>query len=323
MYVVGAPQVPDVTESPAGYHIPHMNMQPNAPQGHGPGNYNTHTHTLGFGYRRSVMSMRRSPRLSPGKQDNSKNVATTGPAATTHEWKNKRVKRATPSPAAAAKAEEEADAENMEGDDGPSAYELQRLAKIKENARMMASLGLSGSKGQMRTAVNNDAAERAKSRGLLGPRQLKSYPARSRCALKCSIKARDSVRVFRVEGWPPPTHVQNKVLGVAVCCLCVGVFLCVVQSLAMEALILLAYIQSPKPLTTTNPRESARVRGKTPEGLPMEDPEEAFNRRRAAFASQSAAAATTAVPRSPRISGDVSMAASNASGDGTLRLRQV
>lgn len=55
----------------------------------------------------------------------------------------------------------------------------------------------------------------------------------------------------------------------------------------------------------------------------MEDPEEAFNRRRAALDSQSAAAASVAVPRSPRISGDVSMAASNASEDGTLRLRQV
>lgn len=56
----------------------------------------------------------------------------------------------------------------------------------------------------------------------------------------------------------------------------------------------------------------------------MEDPEEAFNRRRtAAFESQMAVAASANVPRSPRLSGDVSMAASNASEDGTLRLRQV
>lgn len=57
----------------------------------------------------------------------------------------------------------------------------------------------------------------------------------------------------------------------------------------------------------------------------MEDPEEAFNRRRTpAYESQlAAAAASSNVPRCPRISGDVSMAASNASEDGTLRLRQV
>ena len=48
----------------------------------------------------------------------------------------------------------------MEGDDGPFAYELQRNAKIQENARTMASLRLSGAKGEMRTAVNNDAAQR-------------------------------------------------------------------------------------------------------------------------------------------------------------------
>lgn len=47
----------------------------------------------------------------------------------------------------------------------------------------------------------------------------------------------------------------------------------------------------------------------------MEDPEEAFNRgRAAAFQSPS---------MSSRISGDVSMAASNASEDGTARLRKV
>lgn len=59
----------------------------------------------------------------------------------------------------------------------------------------------------------------------------------------------------------------------------------------------------------------------------MQDPEEAFNRRRKGLGSQGTAAATAAAavvsPRSPRISGDVSMAASNASEDGTLRLRQV
>eukprot|EP00752_Nemacystus_decipiens_P008110 g7250.t1 len=202
------------------------------------------------------MSVRRSSRLSsPGKADDIKpGVATTGPAPTkrgTREPTHKRVKRESPPPptAAAKPQEEQADAEGMEGDDGPSAYELQRLARIQENARMMASLGLSGAKGEMRTAVNNDAAQRAKARGL-APRQPKSYPARS--------------------------------------------------------------------------RESARVRGKTPEGLPMEDPEEAFNRRRtAAYEANLKAATSDNVPRCPRISGDVSMEASNASEDGTLRLRQM
>lgn len=56
----------------------------------------------------------------------------------------------------------------------------------------------------------------------------------------------------------------------------------------------------------------------------MEDPEEAFIRRRAGFQGAAlAAAAAAASPRSARISGDVSMEASNASEDGTLRLRQV
>ncbi|CAN0435548.1 unnamed protein product, partial [Ectocarpus sp. 12 AP-2014] len=134
---------------------------------------------------------------------------------------------------------------------GPSAYELQRLAKMKENAMMMASLGLGGAKDSMRKAVNSDAAQRAKARGL-GPRPNKVYPARS--------------------------------------------------------------------------RESARVRGKTPEGLPMEDPEEAFNRRRQGFDAQgtaAAAAAAAASPRSPRIEGDVSMEATNGTLDGTVRLRQM
>lgn len=138
-------------------------------------------------------------------------MANKGPAAAgrgTPGPKNKRVKRET-SPPPAVKPKEEADAENVEGDDGPSAYELQRLAKIKENARMMASLGLSGAKGEMRTAVSSDAALRAKARGLGPPRQPKSYPARSRCVLKCTqalnlcvvqalLYKHASVHVFRV-----------------------------------------------------------------------------------------------------------------------------
>lgn len=67
-------------------------------------------------------------------------------------------------------------------------------------------------------------------------------------------------------------------------------------------------------------RESARVRGKTPEGLPMEDPEEAFLKlkQREGMGEPAVTSRTK-----PRLLGDVSMAASNASADGTLRLRQV
>lgn len=54
----------------------------------------------------------------------------------------------------------------------------------------------------------------------------------------------------------------------------------------------------------------------------MEDPEEAFNRRRQDL-EDAAAAVLPAWSRSSRISGDVSMEASNVSEDGTLRLRQV
>lgn len=67
-------------------------------------------------------------------------------------------------------------------------------------------------------------------------------------------------------------------------------------------------------------RESARVRGKTPEGLPMEDPEEAFLKRKQ---REGAGEAAVTSRTKARLLGDVSMAASNASADGTLRLRQV
>lgn len=175
----------------------------------------TPTPSLGFDNRdRPVMSTRRSARLSsPGnRDDDTKDVATTGPAAApaaakrgTHEPKNKRVKRETSTTPAAAKPKEEADAESVEGDDGPSAYELQRLAKMKENARMLASLGLSGAKGQMRTAVSNDAAQRAKARGL-APRQPKSYPARSRCVFGVGPGLKDVCR-------RNPTAVRSTRLG--------------------------------------------------------------------------------------------------------------
>lgn len=53
----------------------------------------------------------------------------------------------------------------------------------------------------------------------------------------------------------------------------------------------------------------------------MEDPEEAFSRKQVGQGFQATEAAVARRPS--RFSGDVSMAASNASDDGTLRLRQV
>ena len=50
---------------------------------------------------------------------------------------------------------------------------------MKRNALVMASLGLGDTKGAMRTAVQSEAAQRARSRGL-PPRQPKAYPPRSR-----------------------------------------------------------------------------------------------------------------------------------------------
>ncbi|CAN0177159.1 unnamed protein product, partial [Ectocarpus fasciculatus] len=200
------------------------------------------------------MSARRSPRLSPGKATTANEpIAGGGGHDARGSPKAKRQRRATATEAAASGGARAASLEgkrpDKEEEDGPSAYELQRLAKMKENAMMMASLGLGGAKDNMRKAVNSDAAQRAKARGL-GPRPNRIYPARS--------------------------------------------------------------------------RESARVRGKTPEGLPMEDPEEAFNRRRQGFDAQgTAAAAAAASPRSPRIEGDVSMEATNGNLDGTVRLRQM
>ena len=72
-------------------------------------------------------------------------------------------------------------------------------------------------------------------------------------------------------------------------------------------------------------RESARVRGKTPDGSPMEDPEEAFNRKRQGLGGMEGLQPMEMVgSRTPsRLSGDVAMAASNTSADGTLRLRKV
>jgi len=123
--------------------------------------------------------MRRSSRLSEGKAE----LAPAEPEVSAPP-KNKRQRRtpALPPSSATAAASATKVEEGVEGggDDGPSAYELQRLARIKENARMMAALGLGGAKGDMRTAVQNDAAQRAKARGL-GPRSKpKGYPARTR-----------------------------------------------------------------------------------------------------------------------------------------------
>lgn len=68
-------------------------------------------------------------------------------------------------------------------------------------------------------------------------------------------------------------------------------------------------------------RESARVRGKTPEGLPMEDPEEAFNRQNPGYRPPPVVREEPRASR--RLEVSVSMDASNASEEETLRLRQV
>ncbi|CAM9776641.1 unnamed protein product [Scytosiphon promiscuus] len=209
------------------------------------------------------MSARRSARLSPANTSGEK-ACNTGPEEAGEASlppKNKRPRRAEPTPAtasaaAAADGDGVASPAKREEDDGggalkegPSAYELQRLEKMKKNAMMMAALGLGGAKGEMRTAVNKDAAERAKARGL-------------------GSRAR------------PKRH---------------------------------------HPVRT---RESARVRGIPPEGLPTEESEDASNHP--GETSQDAPAEVLAEPAgSSRISGDVSMEASNVSEDGTRRLRQM
>lgn len=95
-------------------------------------------------------------------------------------------------------------------------------------------------------------------------------------------------------------------------------------------------------------RESARVRGKTPEGLPMEDPEEAFNIPRLQRLRKLRAEAAGVIVGNqlvlnagtgvnvrnqlawnadgqirPRVIGDVCMDASEASAEDTQRLRKV
>lgn len=76
------------------------------------------------------------------------------------------------------------------GEGGPSAYELERLENMKRNALVMASLGLGNAKGAMRTAVQSEAAQRARSRGL-SPRQPRAYPPRSRYGHHLRMKRTD------------------------------------------------------------------------------------------------------------------------------------
>lgn len=130
------------------------------------------------------MSTRRSPRLSSGNATTAPGTVAGGGGHGARGPPNaKRQRRVTAIEAAASGGARAASLEekkpDKEEEDGPSAYELQRLAKMKENAMMMASLGLGGAKDSMRKAVNSDAAQRAKARGL-GPRPNKVYPARSR-----------------------------------------------------------------------------------------------------------------------------------------------
>lgn len=163
---------------------------------------NTQAHRITarrIGHQRGAMSARRSARLSPGH----KHIEKPSDAAGSEEGRrnatleplNKRPRRSVPAPTAEAAAsaataaggdgaasalKHEDGTETGAVEEGPSAYELQRLEKIKKNAMMMAALGLGGAKGDMRAAVNNDAAQRAKARGL-GPRvKPKGYPQRTR-----------------------------------------------------------------------------------------------------------------------------------------------
>lgn len=55
--------------------------------------------------------------------------------------------------------------------DGPSEYELARRENMKRNAEVMASLGLNDAKENISTAVAEDAAQRAKARGLKAARR--------------------------------------------------------------------------------------------------------------------------------------------------------
>ena len=66
-------------------------------------------------------------------------------------------------------------------ENGPSAYELARLEKIKKNAMVMASLGLAtGAAGGMRAAVKTDAIKRSKARGISSRQQPKPHLVRTR-----------------------------------------------------------------------------------------------------------------------------------------------
>lgn len=75
--------------------------------------------------------------------------------------------------------------ETEEVPEGPSEYELARLEKIKRNAMVMASLGLSSMAGEMRSTVNLEAAEKARARGLKRPAKKAEKPKleRTRCVL--------------------------------------------------------------------------------------------------------------------------------------------
>lgn len=80
--------------------------------------------------------------------------------------------------------------ETEEVPEGPSEYELARLEKIKRNAMVMASLGLSSMAGEMRSTVNLEAAERARARGLKRPAKKAEKPKleRTRCVLSSHVR---------------------------------------------------------------------------------------------------------------------------------------
>lgn len=140
--------------------------------------------------------MRRSSRLSqpppaetekPSRAgDNTPGPQNKRPKRTAEKHTPGEAAEVTVAPAAAATAP--APKGGMASEGGPSAYELERLEKMKRNAMVMASLGLGGANGGMRAAVKSEAAQRAKSRGL-SPRQPKRYPPRSRWVMvvSCSV----------------------------------------------------------------------------------------------------------------------------------------
>lgn len=136
-------------------------------------------------------TMRRSSRLShkPSPEQKPARRASDDPIASSRNKKPKREaaedKPSTPSsPSDSDPGADEVDVDDFQPplETGPSAYELARLEKIKKNAMVMESLGLTvgvGAAGIMRGVVKSDVLK-TKNAGI-SPRQPKSFPTRRRC----------------------------------------------------------------------------------------------------------------------------------------------